>query len=812
MPKIPAFMLKSYWKTAVRFLLKNKTFGLINLFGLAMGTLCCIYILLFVQDQCSYDKQHENGDYIYRINTFWTTPTSSNNWSTVTAPVAPAMQKDFPDVVSFARLVPPLNVDYQLLRYKDKSIYEKSAVYADSTLFDIFNFHFVFGNAKSALSAPYNLVLLKPVADRLFGEQNPIGKSLTIENRNGKHDFTVTGVVDESLGKSHIQANLFMSMNSGGMGDFTLHNNSWTGMNIVMSYLRLRPGADAAELEKKLPAFVTKYGGDQLKGLKMQKVLHLQKVASIHTTPGFKGYELSRSVSPGFLYILGLVAVLIQVVACINFMNLSTAKASKRAKEVAVRKVTGAGRGDIIRQFLGESLLLAFIGVLIALPLLLLLLPYLNRITEANIHLSIIANPRFWLSLAGLAAITGLLAGSYPAFYLSAFQTIKVIKGNFTSHISAAGIRRSLVVFQFVLSIVLVIAIVVIYSQLNYIKNKDLGFEKEQKLIFSFHTDEAVQEIPSLTKDLRDLAGVKNIARASKAPGESLLYDNMLYLAGGTLANGVNASLQQTDEYFLRTTGIKLLAGRDFRLYDTDRIIINKTLATQLGLQPNKAPGTRVYSEYNGETVSYEIAGVMNDYNFSSLHEEIKPEMLMYTPFGGRELIVSTSTSNYSALLSQMASIWHDHLPAIPFEYRFISDEVQKHYEAEFTLSRIINSFALMAIAISCLGLFGLAAFNAEQRDKEIGIRKILGASVPSITALLSKDFIKLIITAFVIAAPIAWWAMSEWLRSFAYRITLSWWMFAMAGALAVGIALVTVGYQALKAALANPLKRLRSE
>jgi putative ABC transport system permease protein len=803
-------MLKSYFKTAVRFLLKNKTFSLINLFGLAMGTLSCLYILLYVQDQYSYDKHHAPDT--YRINTLWSTPTSSNNWATVTAPVAPAMKKDFPEVAAFARLVPPLNVDYQLLRYKDKSLFEKRAVYADSSLFSIFTFHFIEGDPKTALAAPYNLVLRKEIADRLFGQQTALGKTLTIENRNGKHDFTITGVIDETLGKTHLQANLFLSMNSGGMGDFTLHNNSWTGMNIVMSYIKLKPGANPAELEKKLPAFVSKYGGDQLKGLKMQKRLHLQKLASIHTTPGFKGYELSKTISPGFLYTLILVAILIQIVACINFMNLSTAKASKRAKEVGIRKVTGAQKTDIIRQFLGESLLLATIGILIAVPLLLLLLPYLNRITEATIHLSAIANLKFAASLTALALITGLLAGSYPAFYLSAFQTIKVIKGNFTSHISAAGIRRALVVFQFVLSIVLVTVIVVIYSQLNYIKNKDLGFEKEQKLIFSFHTEEAVQQIPALTKDLKNLAGIKDITRASKAPGESLLYDNTLYLAGGTLANGVNATLQQTDEHFLKTTGIKLLTGRDFQAYDTDRIIINKTLATQFGLEPNKAPGTKVYTEYNGETVSYEIAGVMNDYNFSSLHEEIKPEMLMYTPFGGREIIVSTNTDKYSALLSKMETIWHNHLPAIPFEYRFISDEVKKHYEAETTLSNIINSFAIMAIAISCLGLFGLAAFNAEQRSKEIGIRKVLGASVTSITTLLSTDFIKLIIIAFIIATPIAGWAMFKWLQNFAYRITLSWWMFALAGAMAIAIAAITVGYQSIKAALANPLKRLRSE
>jgi len=805
-------MFKSYYKTALRFLLKNKTFSFINIFGLALGTLSCLYILLYVQDQYSYDNQHKDAQNIYRVNTFWSSSASQNNWATATAPVAPAMQKDFPEIVQYARIVPTLNIDFHLLQYKNRLLYEKDAVFADSALFNMFNFHFVYGNEKNVLTAPYSIVLLKPVADKLFGNVDPVGKVITMDNRYGKHDFTVSGVIDESLGKSHIHANIFMSMNSGGLGEFALHNNSWTGMNIVMSYVKLRPGTNAAALEKKLPAFVKKYGGEKLKTMGMAKTLHLQPLRSIHTTPGFKGLELTKPVSPSFLYILILIGVLIQVIACINFMNLSTARASKRAKEVGVRKVAGAGKKDLIKQFLGESLLLSFVGVAIALPLLMLLLPYLNMITSANIQLSFLADYRLWLSLVALILITGLLAGSYPAFYLSAFQVVKVIKGNFTSHISAAGIRRSLVVFQFVLSIVLIGVIIVIYSQLNYMKNKDLGFDKDQKLVFAFYTDDAVEKMPVFSDDLRKLAEVKTVSRAAKAPGEMLSYDMDLYKAGGSLATGTNASFQQADEYFLKATGIKLVAGRDFRQSDSSGIIINETLVKQLGLRIDQAPGTTVYSEYNGETVGYQIAGVIKDYNFSSLHEDIKPELLMYTPRGGRELIVSANSKNYKALLANMQTIWRRHFADIPFTYNFIDDEVQKQYEAEFTLSSIINSFTLIAILISCLGLFGLAAFSAEQRSREIGIRKVLGASVTGITGLLSKDFVKLVLIAFVIASPIAWWVMNQWLQAFSYRINISWWMFAVAGLLALFIAMVTVSFQAVKAALANPVNSLRAD
>ena len=509
-----------------------------------------------------------------------------------------------------------------------------------------------------------------------------------------------------------------------------------------------------------------------------------------------------------------MIAVLIQVIACINFMNLSTARASKRAKEVGVRKVIGAGRRDLIKQFLSESLLLSLMGVLIALPLLILMLPFLNQITQADIQLQSFSDYRLWLMLAGIIAITGLAAGSYPAFYLSAFKTIKVIKGNFTSHISAAGIRRSLVVFQFVLSIVLITCIIVIYSQLNYIKNKDLGFDQSQKIGFAFHTNEAIDKMPAFANDLQNLAEIKSVSRTDNFPGQEVLYDLHLFLQGGNMAAATDASFIDADENFIKTTGIKLVAGRDFRPLDSGKVIINETLAKTLGLSVDQAPGTKLFSESaNGVQMNFEIAGVMKDYNFNSLRDEIKPLFIWYNVWGnGPEVLISTSSQNYKTLLEKIASIWNKYFTGVPFEYKFIDEEVHKQYQAEITLSNIINSFTLMAILISCLGLFGLIAFNAEQRSKEIGVRKVLGASVTGIVRLLSKDFLKLIIVAMVIALPIAGWVMSKWLQSFAYRISISWWMFALSAFTAVLIVFITVSFQAIKAAIANPVKSLRTE
>ncbi|SDP87308.1 putative ABC transport system permease protein [Mucilaginibacter sp. OK268] len=809
-------MIKSYLKTAWRFLLKNKTFSFINIIGLATGTLCCLYILLYVQDQYSYDKHHKDVNNIYRVTTDLELTGDKHHSAASSPPITPAMKSDFAEVMQFTRVTNTegFGAKQHLLRYKEKSFYQQEAVYVDSTFFDMFSYHFVAGNVSKVLTEPYSLVLFKPVADKLFGKEDPMGKMISIDNSFGKHDFKVTGVVDESLGKTHVHASMFMAMNSGGLGEYVRQNSNWAGNNFLYAYIKLRPDASAAALEKKLPEFLNKYGAAQLKEIGMKKVLYLQPITTIHTTSGFE-HELTKTLDPSFLYILILIAVLIQVIACINFMNLSTARASKRAKEVGVRKVIGAGQIDLIKQFLGESFLLALIGVAIALPLLILLLPYLNQITRTDIHLSFFTNYRLWIMLLSLVLVTGLVAGSYPAFYLSAFKAIKVIKGNFTSHISAAGIRRSLVVFQFVLSIVLVTGIIVIYSQLNYIKNKDLGFDKSQKLIFNFYTNGTQSKMPVFTNDLKALADVKAVSNADNYLGQFVPHDHGVYLAGGNMATATDAQNINTDENFVKANGITLISGRDFRQGDSSRVLINETLAKRLGLNLQTAVGTRLYTKYEPNPVTFvEVAGVMKDFNYNSLHSEVKPFMLVYD---GRQsdfnnIIVATNSSNYKVMLKKMEAIWHKDLPEVPFEYSFLDTEVQKQYETEITLSQIINSFTMVAIVISCLGLFGLAAFSAEQRSKEIGIRKVLGASVSGIVGLLSKDFLKLVMVALVIATPIAWWGMSKWLQAFVYRINISWWMFALAGLLAILIALFTVSFQAIKAALMNPVKSLRSE
>lgn len=810
-------MIKSYLKTAFRFLLKNKTYSFINIFGLAAGTLCCLYILLYVHDQYSYDKQHKDDSRIYRVTTTLGLPGDMHHMASASPPIGPAMKNDFPEVENYTRVLTTdkLGAKEHLLRYKEKSFYETDALVVDSTFFNIFTYHFVYGTPDGALNEPYSIVLFKPAAEKLFGGENPVGKMINIDNSYGKHDYKVMGVVDAAAGKTHIKANLFITMNSGGIGEYVRKDNEWGGDNFTFTYVKLRPGATAASLVKKLPAFLLQHSGDEFKKIGMVKMLGLLPVAKIHTTPGFE-FDITKDINPSFLTILIVIAVLIQVVACINFMNLSTARASKRAKEVGVRKVIGADKGDLVKQFLGESFFLSFIGVIIALPLLWLALPLLNDITNSNIQLTFFDDYRMWLTLVGLVLVTGLLAGSYPAFYLSAFQAIKVIKGNFTSHISATGIRRSLVVFQFILSIGLITVIVIIYSQLNFIKTKDLGFNDEQKIIFNFYTGESQQRMATLATDLRQLVGVKEVSNADNYLSQFVLHDHGVYPPGGNMRTAIDAQNIASDKYFVKAYGIKIISGRDFMEGDSNKVLINQTLAKRLNLDVNNARGTRLYTRYDeSKPASFvTVEGVMKDFNYNSLHNDVRPFMLVYSGDLSQfsVMTVSVSSIDYKKLIGQMQAVWQKDLPEVPFTYSFLDAEVQKQYETEITLSRIINSFTIIAILISCLGLFGLAAFSAEQRNKEIGIRKVLGASVGGLVTLLSRDFLLLVGLAFPIASVIAWYFMHRWLQGFAYRVSISWWMFALAGVLAAAIAIITVSSQAIKAALTNPVKSLKTE
>jgi putative ABC transport system permease protein len=806
-------MLKNYLKTALRFLRNNRTFTFINIIGLSLGTLCCLYILLYIEQQYSYDKHEASAKDIYRITTDMKISGDRLHTSWSSPPIAAGLKKDFPEVVEATRAFDAsiFGADQHLLIYKQRSFFEQKALYVDSNFFNIFTYHFLEGDPATALREPKTVVLNKSTAIKLFGNEDPLGKTIRLSNKGGEETLKVTGIVDERLGKSHLQANVFFTMNTGLIGEIIQHRmTNWAGGNLIWSYVKLRPGTNSSALAAKLPAFLNQHGAQDLKTLGIEKQLGLQSIATIHTTPGFD-HELMAPVNPSFLGLLLLIAVLIQVIACINFMNLSTARASKRAKEVGVRKVIGAARGNLVGQFLGESFLLSLIGITLALPLLVLGLPYLNGITHADITASALRDVRVLMLLAALVVGTGLISGSYPAFYLSAFNAVKVIKGNFTNRISATGLRRALVVFQFSLSIILITGIVVIYSQLSYIKNKDLGYNTKQMLVFNAYAMGA--DLDAFTTGLRSLSGIKAVTRINSELGKRPIQDQTVYLYGKTKADEQVAQNYVTDKFFLRTTGIQLVAGRDFHEHDSDRVLINQTLASRLGIDPSKASGLKLHSSYDS-TRTYEIVGVVKDFNFSSLHDAVSSFMLIYKPEypGNCTVTASCNSADYRSLLTQIGSLWRKTMGAAPFEYNFLDETVQKQYVAEITLANIINVFTSLAILISCLGLFGLAAFSAEQRSKEIGVRKVLGARVTSIVRLLSTDFLKLVAVALLISIPVSWWAMHKWLQDFAYKVPIQWWMFALSGVLAVLIAFITVSFHTIRAANTNPAKCLRSE
>jgi putative ABC transport system permease protein len=807
-------MLRNYIKTTLRFLQRNKAFTFINIAGLSIGTLCCLYILLYVKDQYSYDKHHENKSDLYRVcmQLSLKKEQREERRNSVVAAVAPLMKKDFAEVLQYTRVVPMIGIDKTLLQYKNKSFYEKSIVYVDTSFFDLFNYHFVYGNKRTALKEPRSVVLQQSVAEKIFGKEDPVGKTVTLGNVDGKGDYTVKAVVNESSGRTHIAAGIFITMNSGGLGEYTLTADSWIKNGFIHTYVKLRHGTDPASLQQKLPPFVERYAGEQLKQTGIKEKLFFQPVTEIHTATTLQGLELSKPVSHTFLNVLLGIAIIIQLIACINFMNLSTARASKRAKEVGVRKVIGAGRQQLIRQFLGESFLLSVLSIFIAVPLLVVAMPLLNNITEADLHPGFLNDPSVWLLLVSTVLATGLVAGSYPAFYLSAFNAIKVIKGNFSNQVSATGIRKSLVAFQFVLSTALIIAIIGIYAQLNYLKNKDIGFAKEQRLVFSFNTEEGLGHVPAFMNELRNTSGVNRVTNASKYLGGPLFFSNSFFKVGEKESDGHGADFIVSDNHFVSTNGIRIIAGRDFTATDSAKVLVNESMMKQLGLTPQTAPGTLIT---DNQQRTEEIVGVMKDFNFSSLHKEVNSFIVwMRKPndYIWPTIIASVNTSNYKDLLSRLEASWKRTVGSEPFNYAFLDQQVQQQYESEITLSRIINLFTAIAIFISCLGLFGLAAFSAEQRSKEIGIRKVLGATVLNITRLLSTEFVKLVAIAFLIASPIAWWVLNTWLEGFAYKVSLSWWMFALAAASVLTIALLTVSFQALRAGMEKVVNALKRE
>ena len=817
-------MIRNYFNIAIRNLAKNRLYAALNIFGLTIGTLCCLYILLYVQDERSYDKHHAAAERLYRVTTELNFPDTKDpiKMSTCSPPIVPAMQAEFPEVESSTRVVDPapFGVERYLFKVGDKVFYQNTGYIVDSTFFETFDYHFLAGNPKKALNAPQSMVISEALAIKLFNTTDALNKTLKVTGQVEEETYKVTGVFNNSLGKSHLMPDFFTPMNSRGMGEYVRSDNSWAGNNFLFGYLKFKPGTDIQAFEAKLAAFVERNGGDQLRQMKMQKKLFLQPVRAIHTSA--EGLDASKGTSERFLNMLLLIAGFIQLVACINFMNLSTARSTRRAKEVGVRKAVGAGRSSLMGQFLSESMLMTLIAVGLAVPLVWLLLPLLNQITGASLSLQLTQDWSTWGIIVGLVLLTGVIAGSYPAFYLSSFNPLSIFRGMRDTKTSRGAInfRKVLVVSQFVISSVLIIGAVVIQRQLNYLLKEDMGFEKNQKVIFPIRAEESRPQIGSFRNQLTALPEVNNVSGMTAYPGRFVPNDISMYKEGESMNSATVIRFAFTDEHFVNTLKVKLLAGRNFTPRDTSsdfsksKVLVNQTVLKTMNISQEEAIGMVLRSDREGgEQVQHTIVGVFQDINFERMSEEIKPYMILIAPHQQLpQVIVDVTTQDYPAFVQKAQKIWAELFPGVPFEYLFLDQEVAQLYQAEQTFSDIIGTFTLVAIFISCLGLFGLSVFAAEQRMKEIGIRKVLGASVGSLTGLLAKDFVILVVLSICIASPIAWYLMNLWLKDFAYRIQIEWWVFVLAGLIAVAVAFLTVSVQSVRSALANPVKSLRSE
>ncbi|GAB3557536.1 ABC transporter permease [Spirosoma fluminis] len=813
-------MIRNYLTIAWRNLNRNRAFSAINIAGLSIGLATCILISLFVLDELSYDRFNEKADRIVRVYFEGSMSGGKIHEAHVMPPVAQTLKANYPEVREATRL---RKAGAPIIAYGNQTFKETAVVFADSNFFEVFTLPFVKGDPKTALSQPNTIVITQAVAQKYFGNDDPIGKILTI--KTGEVTCKVTGVIEPIPANSHFHFDFFASMAS--VPD--AKTPSWMTSE-YFTYLVLPEGYNYKQLEAKLPHVIETYMGPQLQqsfGMSLAQFrqkgndvgFFLQPLTDIHLHSNF-AYDLSPAGDIRYVYMFGAIALFMLLIACINFMNLSTAGASKRRKEVGIRKVMGSVKSALVNQFLTESVLLTMLALGLAIGLVYVALPLFNDLSGKALSLNFLAAPWLLPSLLFLGFVVGILAGSYPAFILSSFTPVTVLKGAGSALQSKPGggrrglsLRSTLVVVQFSISFILMVGTTVVYQQLSYIQNTKLGYDKDQVLV--------VQETWRLGKNesvLRDQllhdARVANATVSGYLPAGPSGNNNFMVYPDDNTSQFLKALQYQVDENYIPTLGMKMIAGRNFsKDFGTDStgIILNETAAKAFGWGTKALGHTITRPDNEGRKATYRVIGIVKDFHFRSLHERIAPLMMTLGQNSGL-VIARVQTKDVMGLLASVEKQWARFAAEAPLEYSFLDQNFNATYQAEQKTGRILGLFAGLTIFVACLGLFGLATFMAEQRTKEIGVRKVLGASVSSLIGLLSADFLKPVLIAIVIASPIAWYAMSRWLQDFAYRINMEWWMFALAGMAAILIALLTVSYQSIKAALMNPVKSLRSE
>ncbi|MEZ4885289.1 MAG: ABC transporter permease [Chitinophagales bacterium] len=807
-------MFRNYFKVAMRNLLRNKTYSLINILGLAIGIACCVLILLFVTDELSYDRFHKNADNIYR-----TAIDAEMMGQQLQAPVSPnplgkAILDEFPEVINTTRINP-----YRaeaLVSWEEKKFYEKRTwAWVDSTFFDIFSFELIEGDAKTALNKPNQVIISESAAAKYFGKEKAVGQTLKLDN---DRDYLVVALMRDIPSNSHFHYDFLASIVS--LDNF--NSDNWLSSN-VYTYILLHDGATQEQVEAKFPTFYKNNMAPQLKqmaGMDVEEFLasgnrfdaYLQPLMGIHLG-GNLDWELQANSDRKFIYIFSIIAILVLLIAGINFMNLATARSSKRAKEVGVRKVIGAPRSALIGQFLGEALLQSLIAMCLAVVFIELILPYFNNIVDKNISLFGGKSFLFYVFLGSIFIFVGLFAGSYPAFYLSSFRPATVLKGTLLKGSGGAKFRKALVVTQFAISVALIIGVLFVSQQLSYLHNASLGFDKEQLVMIEVNKSETVKQMETVKTEILKNPNIISMTAASFLPSNGDPNQNMFSAEKDGVQQHYPLWNMETDFDFIETMGLQIIQGRAFdRNLSTDSItayILNESAVKNFGWDN---PIGKEVTEMGTNVVSGKVIGVVKDFHTEGFTKQIKPMILSVNPQYTYNVAIRLSPNNMAESLSFIEDTWTRFEPEYPFQYDFLDQKFAMLYTAEERLGKVFLYFTLLAIFIACLGLFGLASYTAEQRTKEIGIRKVLGASIGNITLLLTKEFILLVLISNIIAWPIAYFMMQKWTETFAYPTDITFWTFGLASILGLVIAILTVSFQAVKAAIGNPIRALRYE
>lgn len=804
-------MLSNLIKTSIRSLSSKKGFSLLNVGGLALGLTCFILIGLFVQHELSYDKHHEKADRIYKMGVHIFLDGTESNFAVVGAPVAQGLKDEFPEIEATTRFT---KGGIPVLRYADKAFSEERFYWADSTVFDVFTMPFIVGDPKTALVRPHTVVFTESMAQKYFGTEDALGKMVSMD---GRTDYTVTGVIQDAPEASHAHYDFIGSVYSVNNSQ----NTSWATNNNFGTYFVLREGANIVDFEKKLPQLVeTKVFPEvtELFNASIEDVLAsgtefeylVMPLTDIHLRSNLRAeHEPNGNIL--YIWLFAGIAIAILVIACINYVNLSTAISSQKAKEVGVRKALGSSRSQLISQFLTDSFVLSFISVVLSLLMVKLLLPTMNSFTGKSLSLEFFGNPVVIPFVLLLILVVGLLAGSYPAFLLSSFQPATVLKGSGPKGKSKSALRNGLIVFQYSVSAFLVLASLVVYGQLQYIQKTNLGFSGDQVIVVE-KTDDIAAALPSFKQSLLRNASIESISNSDALFGE-INNDNLFRPLGSPESENKLIWINFTDEGFADTYNLNMIEGTYFTPEmprDNSRIVLNESAVALLGLED--PVGTELQSFFSEHTVT--VVGVVKDFHVESLQNDIKPYGLLYYAEGraGRNLSVRVNTDDFDSVIQYIEAEWYKVSNGQAFEYEFFDTVFEQRYLAELNMGRILTAFSVLAVLIACLGLFGLAAFVTTQRTKEIGIRKSLGASASSIVVLLFKDFGKWIVLANVIAWPLAYIVLDDWLANFVFRTDINLIQFPIALVGGLIVAFLTIAYTAIKAATANPVHALKCE